>query len=192
MTDRNTLYEGVSHAAWGYLFYYLDINLGTVSILPRFVGCLLLLSAIRCLSEERRDLALLRPFGILLTLWSGADWIASWMGRTLDEWFLPLNLVVSVASLYFHFQLFTDLAALAAAYQQPGDNLDRRLLRWRTVHVALTTSAALAAACLPAVDIQIEYFIFLAVIAAPVALCLMAALFSLRKLFQEGTDTLRT
>ena len=50
MTDRKTLYDGISHAAWGYLFLYLDINLGTVSVLPRFVGWLMFLSAIekRC------------------------------------------------------------------------------------------------------------------------------------------------
>ena len=35
MTDRKTLYDGISHAAWGYLFLYLDINLGTVSLLLR-------------------------------------------------------------------------------------------------------------------------------------------------------------
>ena len=39
------LYRGVSHAAWGYLFLYLDVNLGTVSILPAFVGYLLFWSA---------------------------------------------------------------------------------------------------------------------------------------------------
>ena len=29
------LYRGVSHAAWGYLFLYLDVNLGTVSKIGR-------------------------------------------------------------------------------------------------------------------------------------------------------------
>ena len=37
MTDRSSLYKGLSCAAWGYLFLCLDINLGTVSILPGFV-----------------------------------------------------------------------------------------------------------------------------------------------------------
>ena len=63
MTDRKTLYDGISHAAWGYLFLYLDINLGTVSVLPRFVGWLMFLSAIEKLKAERRDLALLRSLG---------------------------------------------------------------------------------------------------------------------------------
>lgn len=55
------LYRGVSHAAWGYLFLYLDVNLGTVSILPAFVGYLLFWSAISALEGEVRDLSLSRP-----------------------------------------------------------------------------------------------------------------------------------
>lgn len=46
MTERKTLYDGVSNAAWGYFFLYFNINLGAVNILPRFVGWLLFLAAI--------------------------------------------------------------------------------------------------------------------------------------------------
>ena len=44
--ERETLYTGLSHAAWGYFFLNFDVNFGTVSVIPRFVGFLLLLSAI--------------------------------------------------------------------------------------------------------------------------------------------------
>ena len=39
MTDRETLYRGASHAAWGYFFLYLDINLGALNILPDWPTC---------------------------------------------------------------------------------------------------------------------------------------------------------
>lgn len=74
------LYRGVSHAAWGYLFLYLDVNLGTVSILPAFVGYLLFWSAISALEGEVRDLSLLRPLCALLGAWAGAGWLYSWTG----------------------------------------------------------------------------------------------------------------
>ena len=115
MTDWSSLYKGLSCAAWGYLFLNLDFNLGNVSILPRFAGWLLFLRAIDELKEERRDLALLRPLGILLALWTGADWLASWAGMDVDGHFPPLDMVVAVAQLYFLFQFLTDLAALAKA-----------------------------------------------------------------------------
>ena len=72
MTDRHTLYDALSKAAWGYFFLYFDINLGSVSILPSFIGFLLFLSAIQQLKEERRDLELLRPLGTLLAAWGKA------------------------------------------------------------------------------------------------------------------------
>ena len=191
MTDRETLYKGASCAAWGYLFLYLDINLGTVSLLPRFVGWLLFLSAVRRLSSQRRDLALLRPLGILLAVWNGADWLASWAGADLDGRFPALDLIVGAASLYFQFQFLTDCAVLAAQYQPPDGELDRRLLRWRTVQTLLITAVTLLR--YPAVYFGgvWEYAaIFLAVAGVLVALCLMAALFSLRKLFRDSPKTL--
>ncbi|MGM9606214.1 MAG: hypothetical protein ACI3XJ_01775 [Oscillospiraceae bacterium] len=191
MTDRETLYKGASYAAWGYLFLYLDINLGTVSILPRFVGWLLFLAAIQRLSSQRRDLALLRPLGIFLAVWNGADWLASWAGADLDGRFPALDLIVGAASLYFHFQFLTDCAALAAEYQPPDHSLDRRLLRLRTVQTLLITAVTLL--CYPAVYFGgvWEYAaILLAVAGVLVALCLMAALFALRKLFRDNPETL--
>lgn len=186
MTDRETLYKGASCAAWGYLFLYLDFNLGTVSILPRFVGWLLFLSAIRHLSAQRRDLALLRPLGILLAVWNGADWLVSWLGTTVDGRFLPLDLIVGAASLYFQFQFLTDCAALAAEYQPPEGELDRRLLRWRTVQTVLITVTTLMAYAADFFGDAWGYAtLALAVVSFFVTLCLTAAMFSLRKLFAE-------
>ena len=64
--DNRDIYSGLSNAAWGYFFLHFDFNLNNVSIFPRFVGWLLLLSACKKLSGERRDLALLRPLAVLL------------------------------------------------------------------------------------------------------------------------------
>ena len=95
------LYRGVSHAAWGYLFLYLDVNLGTVSILPAFAGYLLFWSAIGALEGEVRDLSLLRPLCALLGAWAGAGWLYSWTGGSLDGRFYPLDVILQAASLYF-------------------------------------------------------------------------------------------
>ena len=83
--DYERLYRGVSHAAWAYIFLYLDINLNTLNILPDFVCYLLLWSAISCLEGEERDLALLRPLCVLLGVWAGRtgslrSWGAPWRG----------------------------------------------------------------------------------------------------------------
>ena len=191
MTHQQKLYQGTTHAAWGYLFLYLDIHLGTINLLPNFVGYLLFLSAIQLLQEERRDLALLRPLGMLIAAWYGAEWVFTLWGGSLDEWIPVVPLLVRLADLYFHFQLFTDFAALARTYKQPGDPLDRHLLICRTVQtLGLTGILAMRylSEWLP------EEWDYMVVILIPVGvitgLCLMMALFRLRGFFRGRGDDL--
>lgn len=190
MTDRSSLYKGLSCAAWGYLFLNLDFNLGNVSILPRFAGWLLFLRAIDELEEERRDLALLRPLGVLLALWTGADWLASWAGRDVDGHLPPLDLVVAVAQLYFLFQFLTDMAALARAYcrEPEAADLSRRILRCRTVQTVLVTAIALA----PYLPAQLPEGVsggalaVLAIAYCLLGIALMLFMFQLRRAFQDA------
>ena len=193
MTDRETLYRGASHAAWGYFFLYLDVNLGALNILPDWAAYLLFLSAIRKLQGERRDLALLRPLGILLALWNGIDWLAAFGGGSVSGHLPPVDLVISVVQLYFHFQFLTDCAGLAAAYQSPGEGVDARLLRWRTLQTVLLT----AAVCLTYLPLDWEgagavVLTLLAAACVIAGLCIMAALFALRRLFREDAPPQET
>ncbi len=192
MADRKTLYRGLSHAAWGYFFLHFDFNLNNVSIFPRFVGFLLLLSAINKLSGERRDLALLRSLCILLSVTNGVDWLFSWWGGDPGGLFPPLNMVILVAGLYFHFQFLTDMAALAEQYQPEGDNLDQRLISRRTVYTVLST-AAYVILYLPDgrgryEEVRAAAVTALAVILLIVALFIMKGLFDLRRCFREEAE----
>lgn len=184
------MYRGLSHAAWGYFFLHFDFNIGTVSIFPRFVGYLLFLSTIHKLSKERRDLTLVRPLCILLAAWTGVDWLLSWAGADSGGLFPPLNMVILVAGIYFHFQFLTDMAALAEQYQSEGDNLDRRLVNRRTAYIVLST-VAYVLLYLPAGGYRFEEVrtfavTALAVILLIVALFIMKGLFDLRRCFREN------
>jgi len=190
MSDRETLYSGLSNAAWGYFLLHFDFNLGPVSILPRFAGYLLLLSAIKKLSGERRDLALLRSLCVLLAVWSAVDWLFSWVGADLDGLFPPLDILIAAAGLYFHFQFLTDMAALAETHQPEEDNLDRRILHRRTAYVVLTTLAS-ALLYLPAGrydDRRTAAVMVLTVVLMIVAVFIMLGLFELRRIFREEQE----
>ena len=76
MTDYQKIYDGISKAIWGYFFLYFDINLGTISILPSFVGYILFLKAIDLLEEEERELSLLKTLGLILVAWNVIEWLA--------------------------------------------------------------------------------------------------------------------
>ena len=181
--DRDALYRGLSHAAWGYFFLTFDFNLGTVSVLPRFVGFGLLLSAITKLSGARRDLALLRPLCILLAGWNAFDWLLSWMGRDLDGQILFLDLLVAAAGLYFHYQFLTDMAALAEQFQPEGGGLSQKICRRRTAYLVLITITVLLLD-LPAGllgDWREGIVLAVAAMACVAAVLIISAMFSLRK-----------
>lgn len=185
--DRESLYRALSNGAWGYLFLNFDLNIGTVSVTPRFVGWLLFVAAIRDLSRERRDLALLRPLALLLAAWSGADWLLSWVHGSVGGHILFLDLLVAAAAIYFHFQFLTDLAALAQLRQPEGGSLDRRLRRRRTVYILLTTGVSVLTHLSGERYAGFQGYAALGLSAAALitALCIMAGVFELRGLFRE-------
>ena len=186
MTDRETLYSGLSNAAWGYFFLHVNVALGTINILPAFVGYLLLLSAIKKLSGERRDLALLRPLGVLLAAWNLADWLFACLGGELTGWFVPLDLLAAVARLYFHFQFLTDMAALAEAYQPEDVLIAQRLRKYRTAYIVLCTATSIFLH-LPIGNEDVWTYVALGllVVMLAVVLLIMGELFALRRLFRE-------
>ena len=181
--DRDALYRGLSHAAWGYFFFTFDFNLNAVSILPRFAGWLLLLDACGRLSGVRRDLALLRPLCTLLAGWNVFDWLLSWMGRDLDGQILFLDLLVASAGLYFHYQFLTDMAALAEQFQPEGSGLSKKICRRRTAYLVLITITVLLMD-LPAGllgDWREGIVLAVAAMACVAAVLIISAMFSLRK-----------
>ena len=191
--DREGLYRGLSHAAWGYFFLHIDFNLGvnqaSISVLPKFVGWLLLLSAIGRLSGERRELALLRPLGWLMAAWTGADWLLNWVGLSVSGHILFLDLLISVVVIYFHFQFLTDMAVLAQRFQPPEGTLAGRLRRRRTVYVLVITLVNVLFYLLPGRDdIRAYLGAGLAAVGVLAALFVMTGLFALRKLFRDQPD----
>ena len=126
-----------------------------------------------------------------LGVWAGADWVFTLLGSTLEGRLLPLDLLISVAAIYFHFQLFTDLARLAERYQPPGAALGRRLLGLRTVQtLILTVSFILGYSLSPNTHLTLPgdspagwVVAGLALAGLLLSLMLMSSLFALRKCF---------
>ena len=101
---------------------------------------MLFLSAINCLCEEERELNLLRTLGVILTVWHVASWLASWGSIDLDGMLQVVDIIIGVVNIYFHFQLLTNLASIATKYQSADDELDAKLLRYRTLQTVMLTA----------------------------------------------------
>lgn len=190
MTDYQKLYTGIGRAAWGYFFIYFNINLNNVSILPSFIGYLLFLSAINCLCEEERELNLLRTLGIILTVWHIASWLASWGSIDLDGTLQVVDIIIGVVNIYFHFQLLTNLASIAAKYQSEDHEFDTKLLRYRTMQtVMLTAVIILGYLAKWQTELVTVISVGMIIVYLIVAVLLMKALFDLRRDISIDSDS---
>ena len=138
MEQRDALRAAVRRIAWGHVLLLVDVNLGTLNILPSWLGYVLMVRALPALDREAPSAHLLKPPGVLLTLWNGILWLAQLFGTHLD-WPLP-QLVAAVLSLYFLFQLWTNLADIAAAHSCA---CERTLRILRSASVLLQTGSYL-------------------------------------------------
>lgn len=135
-------YTALTKIAWAFVFTLLDFHVGILNILPDFIGFALIYAAIKQLEKEQRDLTLLKPFAIALILWTSVDWILKWFGVSADQ-ILPLvGMIISLISLYFHFQLLTDLAQFAPDDDE-GNQIRSKLLLIRNVLIVVHTATIL-------------------------------------------------
>lgn len=188
MMDYQKLYSGISKAAWGYFFLYFNINFNNVSILPSFVGYLLFLSAINLLKEEERELSLLHTLGVIMALWTGVEWLASFVGLNLEGMWQFIGIIISLVNLYFHFQFLTNLASIAAKYQSESNELDAKLLRYRTLQTVMLTVIEVIICFQPWLsEAWTVISICMLIVYLIAGICLMKALFDLRKCLPTNT-----
>ncbi len=139
MTDYTKVYSGISKVIWGYFFLYFNINFGTISILPSFVGFIFFSGAIDLLKDIERELTLLKPLGLILGIWEAMKWLVNCVGYNFDGKWEFITLTIGLLNLYFHFQFITNLASIATKHQQEGCLYDKNLLRYRTIQTIMLT-----------------------------------------------------
>ena len=142
MTQSVSLDGGVRRIFWGYLLlavdFSLNINFGvafSLPLLPDVLGWALLWWGITGLSPWRPSLGLLKPFCVVLGVSSLTQFFPT-LDTLLPGW---LDLLLAIMTLYAHFQLLTDVAALGEELlgrQERAQNLRRA----RTVIVVIQTA----------------------------------------------------
>ena len=139
LKSADNLAAAIGAVGRAYIFIYLNINLGTLDILPDWLGYVFILGALPMLSLWEESMGLLRNLGFLLAIYEGVEWILNLIGGKAD---IPIiSLIAGIIGLYFHFQLLTDLASIASEY-----GLEERkvsLLKLRTANTVLQTVAML-------------------------------------------------
>lgn len=175
--NHKSLASALGYIAWGYLFLYINVNLGSLDILPDWVCFVLVVKALPLLAEVVPSARLLRPLGILIGLFHLLNWLLNAMGRPI-QWYL-LTVVVAALSLYFHFQLLTNLAEAARLGGYPQE---KKILHLRTVQAVLTTVIALPVPW----ETYVACGVGLAVVSLVVAAWIWVVLLGLRKAALSG------
>ena len=141
MTDRRIPAHAAGTIAAGFLLLHVNFNLGTLNILPDWLGYLLILRALPSLEQGVPSAGLLKPLGTGLTVWEGIRWVIAIFGGNVNAVWAEViglaQLVAAVAALYFSFQLFTNLAELAQQYGCPEQKRLLTLRTWRTIGLTL-------------------------------------------------------
>lgn len=135
MEQKEQLSRALRKIFWAYILLYFDINLGTIDILPAWIGYIFLNQTISdCIEKEESSAKLLKPICLILTIYRLIDWFVAMLGLEMN--LLIVSEVFSVVALYFHFQFLTNLANIARKYDCPIENT---LLALRTVHTVMMT-----------------------------------------------------
>lgn len=130
--ETKTLSSAIKKVAISYILIYLHINISVIDILPDWLGYFLIVSVLPVLSQKEKSAQLLKPFGIALGVWNIFEWVLKIAGTELN--LTIINIVFSIITIYFHFQLITNIAALDIE-----DRKKKRLLDLRTATVILHT-----------------------------------------------------
>ena len=135
---NDDLFTALRRIGRGYLFIHFHIHIGTLDILPDWLGYYWILLGIWAIGKEIESTKLLEPFAIAMIAWSGLEWLLKLIGGSLD---IPvLSLLVTAITLYLHFQLLTDIGTLADDSGCPEGTAVRKL---RTVYTVTHTLSVL-------------------------------------------------
>lgn len=119
--------------------FYFNLNINTIDLLPDWVGYCLYYQAIFVIGKYEESVKLLRPFILILGVYEGIVWILQMTGIFLESMTL-LQVFIAIISIYFQFQLLTNIAQIAFLHH--FDDFAKRFLVLRTMQVISVTLVA--------------------------------------------------
>ncbi len=180
--ETKTLSSAIKKVAISYILIYLHINISVIDILPDWLGYFLIVSVLPVLSQKEKSAQLLKPFGIAIGIWNIVEWLLKIAGDELNLY--VISLVFSIITIYFHFQLITNIAALDIE-----ETKKKRLLNLRTATVILHTVLSLLLLVPTIIDIdgEIYYYILMLMLIPQLVICfwISGELFKISKVLKE-------
>lgn len=177
---NKTLSSAIKKIAVSYILIYFNINISIIDLLPDWLGYFMIVSALGTLAIKEESAGLLKPFGIALAISNLAGPLLSLVGYSFN--LTVLNILLGIITIYFNFQLITNIASLDIEPQKR-----KRLLVLRSVTVLLHTIMTLSLFLPYVSDHEIYSYILMFMAVPQIIICLWitAELFSLAKFLKE-------
>lgn len=104
----------VKKLAWAYILIHADLNLGTINLLPAWIGYCIILSCLPVLTRHAPSNRQLNVFCGILIFYELITWLMTCFGYAPQTpAAMILQLIFGFISIYFHFQLLTSLLTVA-------------------------------------------------------------------------------
>ncbi|MBE6039047.1 MAG: hypothetical protein E7218_07625 [Anaerofustis stercorihominis] len=132
--DRTELSIAMKKVAWAYVFLHFHLNIMNLDIFADWWGFILILKAIDVFKHTEPSTELLRPIGVALAIIEGVQWGMNFLQISVE--FYVFEIIYAVISLYFHFQLLTNIADIALRYGCEEERKIRRFVVIRTISIA--------------------------------------------------------
>lgn len=135
----NKEYAGaIKRIAYGYIICFFDINIGTLNLLPDWLGILMIYQSLTPISKYDKSVKLLDSTIMIIFIYEAFNWLLTIF--TLEINIYVINVIFRIISLYFHFQLITNIADIAREHHY---NKYKTLLISRTLKAVSITISAL-------------------------------------------------
>ena len=180
--ETKTLSSAIKKIVIRYILLYLHINISVIDILPDWLGYFLIVSVFPIISEKEKSAQLLKPFGIAIGIWNIFEDVLKIAGDELN--LTVISLVFSIITIYFHFQLITNVANLDI--EEPTK---KRLLNLRTATVILHTVLTFSLFIPTVIDVdnEIYTYILMSMLIPQLIICfwISGELFKISKVMKE-------
>ncbi len=137
---RDSYIKALSRIIWGYIFIYININIGVLDILPNWLGYVFIINALDVVYEAKHSVLSLKTHCVLLGIWNGTLWISSLIG--ISSSINIISIIISIVELYFHFMLLTLIWKISKDH---GCCTNNRLKQLRNIWTILMTIFAIPA-----------------------------------------------
>ncbi len=137
---QNNYVSTIYKIAFAQFFILFNLNINTINLLPNWVGYYLFHKALPVIGEYEESAKLLRPFTFILGIYEMIVWVLQIINISLESYTI-LQVIIGVISIYFQFQLLTNISDIA--YSHHFDTFAKRFKTLRTMSVISVTFASL-------------------------------------------------